>query len=268
MAVKDNIEVRFARAQAKFKPISKRGRNPYFKSQAHPEGSPYCLYEDIMAECLPHLHAEGLNLRHTSRFDSGMYLVGTAIYGEDGTLPAFEMPIPIEGPQKQSAGITYARRVTASSLLAASTDEDDDGNKASNPQPSTQNHPASYYATPVGTPPPQNPTATPPPPQRPFQPMSDEKKVQKIITEGQIKRLYAIAKQKAWDQNEVKDICKRAFGITSFSALNMRDYDILVKTIETKAYIEALDELNLEDSRVPSVGKPQDFSDMEDIPFG
>lgn len=263
MAEKEGgIETRFARAQAKFKPIPKRGVNPYFKSTAHPNGSPYCLYEDIMCECLPHLHAEGLSLRHTSRFENGLYLVGTAIYGAEYSLPAFEMPVPIEGPQKQAAGITYARRVTVSALLAASTDEDDDGNKAS---ASSTSHPDSYYEKPAGTPLPSNPTATPPQ-QKSFQPMSEDRKAQKTVSEGQIKRLYAIAKQKAWDQNEVKDICKRAFGLTSFSALNMRDYDILVQTIETKNYMDAVQALNFEDSKTPSVGQ-LDNSGLGEIPF-
>lgn len=121
------------RAKSRFPAIPKRGLNPFFKSPGNPKGSAYMLYDDILAGCNPILHEEGLYLEHCSRWEGDRYFVGSVLvhaetkeYGKP-----FELPLAFDpNPQKMSAGVTYARRVTASGVLGLASDDDDDGNGA------------------------------------------------------------------------------------------------------------------------------------------
>ncbi len=124
-------------ARKKFPKIEKNGVNPYYKSEAHPKGSPFMIYEDILEGILPPLAEEGIYPQHESGFynagQQDLYWVGTRFVhvpsGELGEI--FKMPVPIDVPQKTSGGITYARRVTLAGLAGIAADYDDDGNSAS-----------------------------------------------------------------------------------------------------------------------------------------
>ena len=106
--------------------LSKNSKNPFFKSQ-------YLDLNDLLNAVEPLLQEQGLVLLQP--INGGM--VWTQIIdSESGSVIAdSSIDLPnITDPQKLGSAITYFRRYTLKSLLAIA-EKDDDGNKASEPEP-------------------------------------------------------------------------------------------------------------------------------------
>jgi hypothetical protein len=121
------------KAQGELRAITKDGTNPHFKSK-------FATLDAIIAEVRPSLAANGLAViqgattPHTT--ESGIvtaFTVETMLVHESGewVLSAVVMPIIKADPQGAGAAITYGRRYGISALLSLATEEDDDGNAAS-----------------------------------------------------------------------------------------------------------------------------------------
>lgn len=210
----ERFEEAFLRAKMEFPIIPKRGINPFYKSSAHPTGSPYALYEDIVSHANPVLHKYGLFFRHSSRLESGVYLVGSfvtsATSGSSGNV--FEMPIPMDTPQKTSAGITYAKRVTLASVLGLETDTDNDANE-------TVEHRKSII--------------------RPIKKDSGA-----TITKEQYLELLATAEKCSWLARDVMEYIALDYGVNKSSDLTQKDFEDLKKVMSTKTFKEAKESLH------------------------
>lgn len=105
--------------------ISKDSTNPFFKSK-------YFDVNTILEHVEPILQKNGLLLLQPIEAE----WVKTIIYdSESGESVSSEMHLPdLSDPQKLGSAITYYRRYTLQSLLGLQA-EDDDGNKASKPEP-------------------------------------------------------------------------------------------------------------------------------------
>lgn len=106
--------------------LSKNAKNPFFKSQ-------YLDLSTLLQHVTPLLNAQGLIISQPIENDK----VGTIIVDSESgtTLAESWLSLPqIADPQKLGSAITYFRRYTLKSLLAIA-EEDDDGNKASKPEP-------------------------------------------------------------------------------------------------------------------------------------
>lgn len=235
-----NLYQKLKAAKLKFPDIEKRGVNPFFKSDAHPKGAPYILYEDIVSRIRPVLLEEGLDFRHSSRFTETRYFVGTYLIDldtGDKTEP-FEMPLAYDpNAQKQSAGVTYAKRVTATSELALAGDTDDDGNAAVNQKSGAQKaketltQGANYGHGNSSNPGFQTTTtSTQQQPKKEFV-MTPERAV-KPVSPAQISRLWTIAAKAGWTEEEVKQFAYGEFHIDSITKLNMGDYQTLCSYVE------------------------------------
>lgn len=229
-------------AREKFPAIEKRGRNPFYKTGHHPDGSPYILYDDIVKNIKPALLSEGLDFRHSSRETSTHYWVGTYLIDlETGErTEAFEMPLAYDGnPQKQSAGITYAKRVTVVSVLELAGDEDNDGNEtvgdkreeqtrpagASPSAAHPKNHEQGNYRSDRTPHPSQHgdsakseaPFRADPPPAKKrwvseYKRPSGEK-ANDLISEKQAKAFYYVLRDSGWTDNEAHELMARKFGV-------------------------------------------------------
>jgi len=106
--------------------LSKNAKNPFFKSQ-------YLDLTTIIQHVTPLLNAEGLLLLQPL---SGDMVTSAIVDAESGdTVASSSLNLPnITDPQKLGSCVTYFRRYTLKSLLAIA-EEDDDGNKASKPEP-------------------------------------------------------------------------------------------------------------------------------------
>ena len=107
--------------------VSKSANNPFFKSK-------YAPLPDILEAISEPLDESGLTF---SQFPDGDSLTTILMHPESGEwIEASYSMHPVKSdPQSVGSAITYARRYALGAILALNIDEDDDGNKASAPEP-------------------------------------------------------------------------------------------------------------------------------------
>lgn len=139
--------------------------NPHFRSK-------YLSLESLMEQVLPVLNSHGLVLIQQPGFvDTAVgteahrlvpSLTTTLLHGASGESRESTMLLMAakDDPQGQASAVTYARRISAMSMLGLVADEDDDGNRA---QPKRQpDRKARAASTPAAAPAPApEPTPTP-----------------------------------------------------------------------------------------------------------
>ena len=117
---------RILEVQKEIGTLSKASTNPFFKSQ-------YLDLNDLLDAVRPILNNHDLVLLQPIKDSKVMSVIMDSETGEP--LATSGLPLPsITDPQKLGSCITYYRRYTLKSLLAIS-EVDDDGNKASAPEP-------------------------------------------------------------------------------------------------------------------------------------
>ena len=126
MTDKSNIYTKISAVQNEIGVLSKDADNPFFKSK-------YLTLDKIIANLLPLLNKNRLCLvqlpmdnmlvTHVADMDSDAYIKSEC-----------KLQCPDGDPQKQGSAITYARRYSLGCIFLIQTEEDDDGNRASNIQ--------------------------------------------------------------------------------------------------------------------------------------
>lgn len=112
--------------QKEIEALSKDSKNPFFKSK-------YLDLPTLLKNVKPVLNKHGLILLQPINDNTVNSLILDAESSQ--TIGLSGIPLPdIKDPQKLGAAITYFRRYTLTSLLAIE-EQDDDGNKASRPEP-------------------------------------------------------------------------------------------------------------------------------------
>jgi hypothetical protein len=111
----------------KISKISKDSNNPFFKSK-------YASLSNILEAINGPLNESGLSL---SQFPTGTNGLTTILMHESGEWiqGEYEMKPVKDDPQGRGSCITYQRRYALAAILSLNIDEDDDGNKASQPSP-------------------------------------------------------------------------------------------------------------------------------------
>ena len=120
-----NLAIALAKFQSEMKAVKKGAINPFFKSK----------YADLASiiEAIREPLAE--NKLSFSQFPTGENGLTTILMHESGEFiedTYFLKPVDAK-PQSAGSCLTYARRYALSSVLGISTEEDDDGNAASEP---------------------------------------------------------------------------------------------------------------------------------------
>ena len=106
--------------------LSKNAKNPFFKSQ-------YLDLTTLLKHVTPLLNEQGLLV--IQPLDNDTVTTGIIDSESGNVIASSSLKLPdIKDPQKLGSAITYFRRYTLKSLLAIA-EEDDDGNKASKPEP-------------------------------------------------------------------------------------------------------------------------------------
>lgn len=123
------ISAALVKAQGKMGTAHKDASNPYFKSK-------YADLNAIREACMPALNENGISVLQPTVVREGKNFVQTILLHESGEYIASLTEIIYakeKDAQAQGSGITYARRYGLQSLVNVGA-EDDDGNKASQPQ--------------------------------------------------------------------------------------------------------------------------------------
>jgi hypothetical protein len=139
----DKIIPAFIAFQSDMPSVPKDGNNPHFKSK-------YATLGAITEATRPHLAKHGLGFMQWMSNRDGLQLIVTRIMHTSGQWMEDEGYIlnPTKNdPQGMGSAVTYARRYTLGASLGIITEDDDDGNRASEP----------VKPTPVVQPPPAKP---------------------------------------------------------------------------------------------------------------
>jgi hypothetical protein len=203
------------RCQKLIKPIPKRGENPHFKSD-------YAEYDDVIEEIKKVLNANDIWISHPTHFNEAGHLIMETIFlHTSGEWVSTELPVinKVGTDQGLGSSLTYTKRYSVLALAAVGT-ADDDGNAATTaevlggkiPSLKDSNNSASDRFNRVGHDSNQHSTA--------------------LVTEPQIKRLFAIANKHNWSTDKVKEFMKLRFKIESTKELTKFNYDYLIRSIE------------------------------------
>lgn len=117
-------------AQAEFGAVPKGATNPFFKSK-------YASLPDVVQHASPILAKHGLAIsQHVTYDETGRDALMTYLLHKSGQYIAYSMKLHLvkEDPQAQGSAITYARRYSYQAVLGLVTDEDDDGQRATQAQ--------------------------------------------------------------------------------------------------------------------------------------
>ena len=124
-----------AAAQGEMPAIPRDKENPYFKSK-------YADLASIVEKIKPVLSKHGLAIVQLPGFNEGTEILTTTVMHASGEWVSEQMPLILSKRDAQGMGsaITYARRYALSAAINIVTDDDDDGNQAS--QPASRRAPA------------------------------------------------------------------------------------------------------------------------------
>ena len=166
--------------------------NPFFSSK-------YAPLSEVVNVTRPILSKHGLSIVQAPTTEDGNITITTLLMHSSGEWiesPALTLKMDKVSAQGAGSAITYARRYSLSAVLGISSEDDDDGNIAETKQENTK----------------------------------DEKQ-SKPLSEGQIKRLFAIALSKNIDVETARAQVKSKFN-KEVENLTKSEYDIVCKGYE------------------------------------
>lgn len=122
-------------AQVEFLPIKKSRENPYFKSK-------YADLSEIREATTPSLSKHGLSIIQIIEQDSEYAIVKTILCHKSGQSICSTIKIKPtkQDPQGFGSAITYCRRYGLGAILGVASEDDDDGNAASEQNNVNDNH--------------------------------------------------------------------------------------------------------------------------------
>lgn len=120
----------FSKTQQELKQPLKDAANPFFKST-------YVPLENVTESITETATKNGLAFSQEPSFDDGMVTVTTLVMHSSGEwieyAPLKMKPVKND-PQAFGSAITYAKRYALSAIFGITSDKDDDGNEATQPQ--------------------------------------------------------------------------------------------------------------------------------------
>lgn len=186
-----NIAKALAAFQAEVKNPANTETNPFFNSK-------YAPLNDILNLVRPLLSKHGLSVLQSPSGDGQNITVTTLITHESGEwIESDPLTLKADKATAQGAGsaITYARRYALSAMLGISSEDDDDGNLASNNKNNTN-------------------------------PVKADK-----ATHAQLKKLYAMANEKNIPSEEMKGLIKIYYNKDSSKELTKQEASDLIEKI-------------------------------------
>mgnify|MGYP001432771798 CR=1 FL=1 len=195
------ISKALAKFQSEVKQPLKDADNPFFKSKYVPLESVVEAITDIAPN-------HGLSFVQWALNDeNGRVGVATMVMHETGEFIEFDpvfMNAEKNTPQGAGSLITYLKRYSLSAVFGITSDQDDDGNESSG-----NNQQKQSFQT-QGKPPNSN------------------------LSSKQVSRLFAIAKEAGFSNEDVKQVLMKDYKKTQAKDLTKKEYDEVVARLENK----------------------------------
>lgn len=200
------LALALSKAQSEIKGAVKDSTNPFYKSS-------YADLESVIEAIKKPMVANELSFTQLTKFnDTGFLLIETMIMHSSGEYISGEYPVickDMNDPQKVGAAMTYARRFSLASAFGV-PQIDDDGNTAAEKPKEEPKKEA---------------------PKKPEVKGSDW--VNKRPTPAMITRLFAIAGERKWSNDQVKATMKATWNVESTKELTVTQYDSLVQVMQS-----------------------------------
>ncbi len=204
-----NISAALAKFQSEVKQPKKDTNNPFFNKKYVPlEGVVSVITEPLAKNGLSYIQSTGTEGENVIVTTLLMHTSGEFIESDPLRLPGHQVQ---KGggkdfnPQGIGSAITYGRRYSLTALLGIASEEDDDGNSGSGDQSTSGNKPNSQSA--------------------------GNGQVDKR-SEAQVKRLFAIAKDKGVSVANLKKALMKDYNKTQAEDLTKKEYDELCGRLE------------------------------------
>lgn len=186
--------------QKEVKNPANTAENPFFKSK-------YAPLNEILNDVRPLLAKQGLSIIQNTGGNGEVINVTTMLLHVSGewyeTCPLVLKPDK-NTPQGAGSAITYARRYQLSAILGISSEDDDDGNNASNNKPAPDK----------GT------------------PKKDTPKNEDKVTETQVKKIFASAKEAGLSEENIKKNIQLNYKKDSVKDLTKKQASLFIEKIE------------------------------------
>lgn len=133
-------------------------KNPFNSTENSFFGNKYATLADVLNEVRPVMAKHGLSILQIPSIEKGMVCLTTLLLHESGEwIEPDPLMMSVEKQNAQGIGssLTYARRYSISAILGVASEDDDDGNEAS--QPGKKPTPKPAKKTPTKTKPSENP---------------------------------------------------------------------------------------------------------------
>jgi hypothetical protein len=126
----NELATALAIAQANIKAAKEDSQNPFFKSN-------YADLASVWGACRKPLTDNGLSIIQTTNNDNDKVIIETTLLHKSGQwiTSTLSLKPKADDPQSIGSAITYGRRYSLSAMVGVCSDEDDDGNAASKPEP-------------------------------------------------------------------------------------------------------------------------------------
>lgn len=207
-----NIAKALAAFQSEVKNPTKTTDNPFFKSK-------YAPLSEILNTVRPLMAKHGLSILQAPSGDGAQISITTLITHESGEwIEADPLILRAEKATAQGAGsaITYGRRYALSSMLGISSEEDDDGNQASNSKSAENGKPATNSKSTTNG-----------------NSADSKKKTAGVVTPKMMAKLFATARDAGMTE-KMKDIIAEKYGKASSKELTRDEVSELIDYLSTQ----------------------------------
>lgn len=227
-----------AKAQKEVKELEKSATSKVRLKSGGEYSFDYVPLESVLDEARRVLASNGISFQqHITRDDKGLCLF-TELLHESGQSKVIPTPVIGNPTNMQEMGslFTYAKRYAMLGILGIAGSDDIDANDTNEKNESftvtqkdkvmqnTNNYAAKQEApkTPLSAPFTRSANQAAP----------SQAKASKLVTEAQVKRLYAIHEKAGWSFENVTKKMKELFNKMDVSQLNMTEYDELISFIQ------------------------------------
>lgn len=130
----DKIAPALLAAQKQIKAVAKTGVNTFFNKERG--GSKYAPLDDVLSACKEAMNENGITILQGGEISDGdiLHLTTTLLHNSGQWIESTLSMRPTKAdPQGIGSCVTYARRYSLASICGVVSDDDDDGNTASQP---------------------------------------------------------------------------------------------------------------------------------------